>query len=100
MKQVSKNGPAFEQLSPGDLIISIDGVELEDKNSAQVVRLILGVEGTTLELIVRDPSETRERLVFLERTDLSKAQEWKPTHRASKSLKQQLEVTLKPDLIS
>ncbi|EKX45245.1 hypothetical protein GUITHDRAFT_108885 [Guillardia theta CCMP2712] len=81
-----RHGPSKAILFPGDIILAVDGFSLEGSDSKDVSKLILGLEGTAVELLIRSMKDDVERVVKLLRAPVTHSQSFSPTiSRSSRS---------------
>lgn len=65
--EVFEGAPAYQVLESGDIILEVNGESLENKDLADIVRLIRGPEGTEVTLKIYRPKTDKELVVKIVR---------------------------------
>jgi carboxyl-terminal processing protease len=69
--ELYENGPVAKAgIKPGDIIVSIDGQKVKDKDADNIGMLMRGAPGTTMKLVVRNPITKKEEAKTITREEI------------------------------
>jgi carboxyl-terminal processing protease len=69
--ELYENGPVAKAgIKPGDIIVSIDGQKVKDKDADNIGMLMRGAPGTTMKLVVRNPITQKEEAKTITREEI------------------------------
>lgn len=69
--ELYENGPVAKAgIKPGDIVVSIDGQKVKDKDADNVGMLMRGAPGTTMKLVVRNPITQKEEAKTITREEI------------------------------
>jgi carboxyl-terminal processing protease len=69
--ELYENGPVAKAgIKPGDIVVSIDGQKVKDKDADNIGMLMRGAPGTTMKLVVRNPITQKEEAKTITREEI------------------------------